>query len=200
MSTSSNPIVQASQATMTSGGFPPAGTVYEFINTDRNNALYFIDSNGNFSPVNDMGADCCACRITEKFMCSIGNALEMGLMTPTQYEVAVALGISVVATEVPTTSGGNTCTVSIGVLSAFVTSVTMTGKITTFTHPGTAQLGVTIAPVNGFPIVLWVSSNNTIATVDNLGLVNFLTSGTVTITVYSIQNPTKFDSTTIVVS
>lgn len=200
MTTSSNPVVQASEATMTAGGFPPAGTVYEFINTDKNNALYFIDSNGNFSPVNDMGADCCACRISEKYMDSISCALNSGLISALSYEQLVGAGFTVTATETPNAGGGNICTVSMGILNIPPSTLVMTSKITTLSILGTHQLGVTLTPVNAYPGLLWVSSNNSFATVDQTGFVKGISAGTATITVYSIANPLKTDSTTIVVS
>lgn len=200
MSTTTNPIVQSSEAGMTAGGLPPSGTVYEFINTDKGNSLWYLDSMGNFYALGLSSTDDCTCHIANKWLCGVNNALEMGLMTAGQYEAVIALGFNVTATQTPTSTGGNITSVTMGALSAQVTSVTMTGKVTTMTHPSTAQMGVTIAPINGYPLVLWVSSAPSIATVDQTGLVTTLTSGTVTITVYSVSNPTHFDSTTIVVS
>jgi len=200
MATSTNPIVQASEATMTSGGLPPSGTVYEFINTDKGNALWYLDSNGNFGALGLTESSDCACRLSNKFMCGINEALETGLMTAAQYEAIIALGFNVTVTNTPTSAGGNTYSIVMGSMSAAVSSVTMTSKITTLAIAATHQSGVTIAPINGFPNVVWISSNPGFATVDQTGLITGVSAGTVTISVYSVFFPTKFDTTTIVVS
>lgn len=199
MSTTSNPIVQASQATMLAGGLPPSGTVYEFINTDKGNALWYLDSLGNFYALGLNGADDCACHISEKWMCGINNALETGLMTPEEYQSITAMGLNVVAIETPNNLGGNTVSVSISSFSAPVTSVTMTSKVTTLAINASHQSGVTIAPFNGYPGVIWISSAPAIATVTQLGLIRGISAGSATITVYSSLFPFS-DSTTIVVS
>lgn len=69
-----------------------------------------------------------------------------------------------------------------------VTDVALTPDMATLSIGQTQQLAATIIPINATNIqVTWSSSDNTIATVDNNGLVTAVSAGTVTITVTTVD-------------
>lgn len=64
----------------------------------------------------------------------------------------------------------------------------------------TQQLVATITPANANQAVTWSSSNETIATVDNTGLVTAIAEGTATITAASVEDSTKFATCEVTVA
>lgn len=192
-------IPKASEVTMLAN-LPPAGFKYFFYDTDKNNNLYSIDSNGTVMFVALASQTDCRCCLAESWLAALNEALNDGQITGNEYNTAIALGFNATYT---TNTAGTIMTLSVGSFIAPVTSVTMTGAITstlTMSHTGTAQAGVTIAPINGNPEVIWVSSNAAKATVDQNGLITGVAAGTVTITVYSVSDPTKSSAITITVT
>ncbi|MBQ7654801.1 MAG: Ig-like domain-containing protein, partial [Clostridia bacterium] len=66
---------------------------------------------------------------------------------------------------------------------------------------GTVQLTAVITPANASnPAVTWTSSDTSIATVSNAGLVTGVTTGSVTITATSVDDNTVYDTVTVTIA
>lgn len=198
-------IIVASEATMLSN-IPTAGNVTLFINTDKNNVLYYISSDGVFHKYSDGDVssleECCSCEIAKKIMDSVACALRDGLITPEQLTAFVETGINVTTTEQTNAETGvKTCSVDVGPRQIGVLSLEINEPAPTLAADETYQLTLTFNPSNASNKgVVWVSSNPTVATVDQNGLVTGLTAGTATVYAYSTSNSNANDSLLITVS
>lgn len=181
----------ASEATMASN-LPAAGYKNLFYNTDDNEELYSIDSNGVIAEADD--AECCACEIAKKWMSGLTCSLEQGLISATDYQSAMAQGLNVVATEV-----NGTCTVTISAFGLPPTSVIISDSTATVAVLATKQLTANVVPGGADQRILWASGGLLYATVDQTGLVTGVATGTAIIYAYSIANPAKFAICTITV-
>jgi hypothetical protein len=200
----------ASEAAMLAS-LPVAGTVKLFINTDKNNVLYYIDSSGNirvYSYGETSLEDCCSCEIAKQWMDRVTCALNSGMITATDFGTLINSGLTVSATETtdPDT-GAKTCTVNVGPQNQ-PAQVAVTGLSITVPETAEAALGIgaslqvvaTITPPTAPQGIVWVSSDPTIALVTNTGLVVGISAGTATIYAFSAANPSYSDSVNIIVS
>lgn len=64
----------------------------------------------------------------------------------------------------------------------------------------TSQLVATVTPANANQAVIWSSSDQTIATVNNTGLVTAIAEGTATITAESVEDNTKIATCEVTVA
>lgn len=196
----------ASEATM-SASLPSAGNVTLFINTDKNNVLYYVNSDGEFfiysaSDTQNM-EDCCSCEIAKMWTKSVTCGLENGTLIAADFGTIMNQGLSVVTTETTDPDTGvKTCRVDVGPKTTTpVVSVTITGAADrTLTIGVTEQLAVTVLPSTAPQGVIWVSSNPAKAVVTQSGLVLGLAAGTTTVYAYSQADGTKFDAVNYTVS
>jgi hypothetical protein len=199
----------ASEATMLAS-LPAAGTVKLFINTDKNNVLYYIDSAGNirmYSYGDTSLEDCCSCEIAKQWMDRVTCALNSGMITATDFGTLINSGLTVSATETtdPET-GAKTCTVNVGPQTPAqiaVTGLSITVPATTEAALGigaSLQIVASITPPTAPQGIVWVSSDPTIALVTNTGLAVGISAGTATVYAFSAANPSYSDSVNIVVS
>lgn len=199
----------ASEAAMLAS-LPAAGTVKLFINTDKNNVLYYIDSSGNirvYSYGDTSLEDCCSCEIAKQWMDRITCALNSGMVTATEFGTFVNTGLTVSATETtdPET-GAKTCTVNVGpqtpaVVAVAGLSITVPETLETALGIGaTSQFVAVITPPTAPQGIVWVSSDPSVAIVTSTGLVIGISAGTATIYAYSAANPSYSDSVNVIVS
>ena len=121
---------------------------------------------------------------------SVATVDENGLVT--------AVGIGEATITVTTEDGQKTNTCLVFVDYADVTGVSISGNDSTTYRPGqTVDLDATVAPENANDEVTWSSSDESIATVDENGVVTFIKEGSVTITATSVQNTNKSASVTL---
>jgi hypothetical protein len=189
-------IPSESQAAMLAN-LPAAGQLNYFFNTDKGGNIWSVDSTGKFSFVAAVDDDCCTCKITDAWLCGLNEGLLSGNLTAAEYQTLLQSGLTINSTN----TGGGNCTIAVGLSNAPVVSVTMNGKITTMAARTNYQLTDTVSPSNAPQGVFWISSAPTIIAVDQTGKLfsNGTTSQMATITVYSIADPTKFDTTTITI-
>jgi len=190
-------IPSESQAAMLAN-LPAAGQLNYFFNTDKGGNIWSVDSTGKFSFVAAVDDDCCTCKITDAWLCGLNEGLLSGNLTAAEYQTLLQSGLTINSTN----TGGGNCTIAVGLSNAPVVSVTMLSKITTLAHGAAYQMASLVAPSNAPQGVLWISNNPTVVSVDQTGQVNGLGTSTLhaTITVYSISDPTKFDTTTITIT
>lgn len=198
-------ILVSSEASMLSS-LPSAGQVKMFINTDKNNILYYVDSNGNFFIYNANNTseleECCSCVIAKQWMDRITCAMKSGMITATEFGTFINSGLTVVATEsIDPDTGAKTCRVDIGPKTPVpVLSVDIIEKDQALAVGATQQLNVTVLPATAPQGVIWISSNPTKAIVGASGLVLAVAPGNVTIYAYSQSDGTKFDYCNFVIS
>lgn len=185
---------------------PAAGQVKMFINTDKNNILYYVNSDGQFFVYNANDAssleECCSCIIAKQWMDRITCALSSGMITATEFGTFINSGLTVIATEtIDAGTGAKTCRVDIGPKTDIpVTSVTIEGASERALLVGQSlQLVATVLPATAPQGVIWISSNPAKAVVSN-GLVLALATGTVVIYAYSSSDPTKLDIVNLTIS
>lgn len=192
-------IVIASEATMLIS-LPSSGNVTLFINTDKSNILYYVDSSGNFFTynANDASAleDCCACDIAKSWIKAINCALNSGLLTATEYGVIMEQGLTITSTETVNSSTGSiTRSVNVGPrinVDVAVSSIVLSGN-NSVSHTATTQMSAAILPLNATDQdLIWVSSDISIATISQTGLVTGVATGVVTIYAYSQSTPSVF--------
>lgn len=110
-------ILVSSEASMLSN-LPEVGNVTLFINTDKNNVLYYVTSDGVFHKYSDGDVsieECCSCEIAKKWNDAVACALKSGLIDSTQFNAIILQGLSVTTNEsTDPDTGVRTCTVSIG--------------------------------------------------------------------------------------
>lgn len=186
---------------------PSAGLVKMFINTDKNNILYYVNSDGEFFVynANDPSAleECCSCIIAKQWMDRITCALNSGMITATEFGTFINSGLTVVSTEtIDSVTGAKTCRVDIGPkTNVAVESVTISGEAERALVVGdTLQLSATVLPSTAPQGVIWISSNTAKAVVSQSGLVIALSTGNVVIYAYSASDGTKFDIVTLTIS
>ena len=195
----------SSEASMLAS-LPAAGLVKLFINTDKNNILYYVDSNGNFAVynANDTSAleECCSCIIAKQWMDRITCALVSGMIKATEFGTFINSGLTVISTEsIDPVTGSKTCRVDVGPKTPIpVESVTMTEKTASLNVGNTIQLHATVLPSIAPQGIIWVSSNPAKATVSNSGLVYGMSIGAVSIFAYSASDGSKFDACIMTVS
>lgn len=181
-----NPVPTYSQATMLTFTAPASGVLFFFYNTDHNGDLYSMDTAQNFYFVATNSTSECACEIVENWECALSTALKNGFMTPTQYQEAITKGISV-----RDVNG----TISVGPNFADVISLTVSPTIQAFLvpYPGSdeVQLVYTLLPTNADQRVVWTTTDASVCTVTQQGVIRAIASGTATITVISVADPTK---------
>lgn len=198
-------ILVSSEASMLLS-LPIAGQVKLFINTDKNNILYYVNSDGQFFIYNANNTseleECCSCIIAKQWMDRITCAMKSGMITATEFGTFINSGLTVTATEsVDPDTGVKTCRVDIGPKTNIeVTSVTIAEKDNTLTVGQTKQLTVAVLPSNAPQGVIWISANLSKAVVSQSGLVLAISAGNVVIYAYSAVDGTKFDVTTFVIS
>lgn len=198
-------ILVSSEASMLTS-LPSAGQVKMFINTDKNNILYYVDSNGNFFVYNANNVseleECCSCVIAKQWMDRITCAMKSGMITATEFGTFINSGLTVVATEsIDPDTGAKTCRVDIGPKTPVpVLSVDIVEKDQALAVGATQQLNVTVLPATAPQGVIWISSNPTKAIVGASGLVLAVAPGNVTIYAYSQSDGTKFDYCNFVIS
>lgn len=73
-----------------------------------------------------------------------------------------------------------------------VTGVTAPSSKTIYTVNKTAQIDATVSPANADQSVLWASSNENAATIDNTGKITMIRGGTSLLTVRSASDPHKY--------
>ena len=111
---------------------------------------------------------------------AVATVSSTGLVT------GIALGTATIT--VTTTDGGKTATSAITVSTIPVTGVSVSPTTATIATGATQQLTATIAPTNASNKNLtWTSSNTAVATVSTSGLVTGVATGTVTITVATVD-------------
>lgn len=196
-------ILVASEATMSSN-LPAVGNVTLFINTDKNNVLYYITSDGVIHKYSDGDVnleECCSCEIAKKWNDAVTCALNSGLLTATQFGDLISQGLSVSTTEsTDPNTGVRTCTVDIGPRNQAVLSLAIDQASQNLAALATLQLSTTILPATAPQGVIWISSDPTKATVSSTGLVTGIAAGPTTIYAYSMSNNAISDSIVITVT
>lgn len=186
---------------------PAAGQVKMFINTDKNNILYYVNSDGQFFVYNANDAssleECCSCIIAKQWMDRITCALNSGMITATEFGTFINSGLTVISTEtIDVETGTKTCRVDIGPKTDIpVVSVAIDGRIPEKINVGdTLQLTAIVLPATAPQGVIWISSNPLKAAVSSSGLVLAVSSGTVAIFAYSASDGSKFDVLNLTIS
>lgn len=196
MSLTFNPgeIPTESEAVMLAN-FPPAGQLFYFFNSDKGGNIYSIDSNGNIVFVANLKKDDCACCLSKAWLEALNEALNNGTITANQYNAAIGLGFTVNSIV----NGDGSYIFNVSSTLAFPTSITITPGSSTVAVSATLQLAINPTPALAYTGVIWVSSNPSHATVNQLGLVTGVATGTAVITAYSVLNGTITNSITITV-
>src|SRR6266480_1361381 len=126
-----------------------------------------------------------------------GNALSDRTVTWTSSNTSAAIvsptglvtGVVAGSAAITATSEGKSGTASITVTNVPVASVDVTPPTATVQAGQTVQLSATPKDINGLPLsgrtATWTSSNTSVATVSNAGLVSAVTPGSATITATS---------------
>lgn len=94
---------------------PAAGTVTLFIDSTNNNILSYMDETRAvfIYSQNDPGMEaCCACEITKEMSDKLMCAVTKGLISATEFQAIINIGIKVTATE-SIVDGVKTCSVAI---------------------------------------------------------------------------------------
>jgi hypothetical protein len=191
-----NPIPTYSEAQMLIM-LPPAGGLYFFYNSDKENNLYSVDNNGVFVFVSDKDDDNCNCCLAEKWLKGLTDALESGSITGEEYNAAIAQGFVASTTD----DGAGNSSVSIKTIYDAVTGVNIEEATKSIVGASTGQLHGHALPASADQRLLWISANPSVASVDQTGLVTTYASyTTVVITAYSVADPTKHDSCTVTVT
>lgn len=196
----------SSEAAMLSA-LPAAGTVKLFINTDKNNVLYYIDSNGEIKiySANDMSSleECCSCEIAKKWANAVTCALQTGMIKATEFGTIINQGFVVNSTEsIDPDTGAKTCTVEIGPKNAVPQSVPASIQLffdTDLKVGNSKNIFWYIFPLSANQNVTFSSSNNSILTVNSSGLVTGISVGTAIVTVTSVVNPSVSSTLSITV-
>lgn len=185
----------------------PAGQVTLFIDTDNNNILSYIDSDGVIKIYNSGNPsdleECCSCEIAKMWTKAVTCALQSGMLAADEFGTIINQGMSVTSTETTDPDTGvKTCTVNVGPQNTVpVVSVTITGETERAINIGeTLQLTATVLPATAPQGVVWISSNPLRAVVTQSGLVIGVAAGAVTIYAYSQVDGTKLDLVTVTVS
>lgn len=187
---------------------PAAGDVRFFINTDKNNVLYYVNSSGQFFvySANNSAAvlDSCTCELAKNWLESVTCAMKKGLIEVADFQSLIDSGLVVnsVSQTNPDT-GVITNTVTIGTNSTQPLPLTIT--LDPVSPLAIAVLGTqievaTVLPANASQDVIWVTSNPAIATVTQAGLVTGIAVGSAIITVYSAVKPSITATLTVNVS
>lgn len=199
-------ITISSEAAMLSS-LPSAGNVRLFINTDKGNVLYYVNSAGEFfiysaSDTQNMES-CCSCEIAKQWMDRITCAMKSGVIDATEFGTFIANGLTVSAVEsIDAETGVKTCTVNVGQQSATaVLSLTLAGLAERPLAIGeNTQLVPTILPTNAPQGVIYFSSNTAKAVVTQTGVVYGIAAGSATVYAYSQANGNVFDTVIFTVS
>lgn len=190
-------IPSESQAAMLAN-LPTAGQLNYFFNTDKGGNIWSVDSTGKFSFVAAVDDDCCTCKITAAWLCGLNEGLLSGNLTAAEYQSLLSQGLTINSVN----NGGGNCSIAVGLSNAPVVSVVMNNKITTMVGGAAGYMSATVNPSNAPQGVFWISSAPSVVSVTQTGEVNALGTSTqhAIITVYSIADPTKSDTTTITIS
>lgn len=114
----------------------------------------------------------------------IWSSSDPSIVSVTQEGALTAVGIGTATVTVTTEDGGYTGSCSVTVTGISVESVSLDKTSITIGKDGTAQLTATVLPANASnPAVTWESSDETIATVSEDGIVTGIKAGSATITV-----------------
>ena len=114
----------------------------------------------------------------------IWSSSDPSIVSVTQEGALTAVGIGTATVTVTTEDGGYTGSCSVTVTGISVESVSLDHTILTIAKDATAQLTATVLPENASnPSVTWSSSDETIATVSEDGIVTGIKAGSATITV-----------------
>ena len=114
----------------------------------------------------------------------IWSSSDPSIVSVTQEGALTAVGIGTATVTVTTEDGGYTGSCSVTVTGISVESVSLDHTILTIAKDATAQLTATVLPENASnPAVTWSSSDETIATVSEDGIVTGIKAGSATITV-----------------
>ena len=180
---------------------PPAGYRTLFINTDKNNVLYYKLPDGTFEPFtgdSDGSIDEIALAWTKALTC----ALDSGIITATEFNTAINQGITVnKTTSTDATTGTTSSTVTVGARNILLVSITLDSATFTGAVGATRQIVTTFDPTNVSDKGLtYVSSNLTKATVSATGLITNVASGSAIISVIPNADPSKAKIVTVTVS
>ena len=185
-----------SQAAMLAN-LPVAGQLNYFFNTNKHGDLWSIDSTWAFAFVASVSDDCCSCKLSESWLCSLNDALNSGTITAGQYQLMLAEGLNVNSVN----TGGGNCSITIGSLLAAPTAIAIAPATASISHSsGEVQLSITPTPSTAYSGVVWVSSDPTKAIVSQTGSVEGVSAGSVTITAYSILNGAVYATAAITVT
>ena len=118
----------------------------------------------------------------------IWSSSDPSVVSVTQEGVLTAVGIGTATITVTTEDGGHTSSCTVTVTGINVESVSLSHTTLEIAKDATAQLTATVLPENASnPAVTWESSDETIATVSENGLVTGIKAGTATITVTTMD-------------
>lgn len=183
---------------------PTTGYVELFYDSTNNNRLSYMDSSRNVvvlqggSGQNEETAG----DVQEQFWSSVTCALNSGMITAEQFSDIVNAGFNVSAGTVTDDAGNSTTTINSGAILVPIVSVTITPdpvpNIDLSSSP-TSDLSAAVLPVTANQTIIWVSSDPSVATVDNVGTVTGVSAGTATIYAYAAADLTKFDSVSVTV-
>ena len=180
---------------------PSAGYRTLFINTDKNNVLYYKLPDGTFEPFtgdSDGSIDEIALAWTKALTCALDN----GIITATEFNTAMNQGITVnKTTSTDADTGTTSSTVTVGARTIPLVSITI--DVATFTGAAAAthQIVSTFNPTNTTNTGLtYVSSDATKATVSATGLITNVATGTAIISVIPNADPSKAKIVTVTVS
>lgn len=176
---------------------PSAGYRTLFINTDKNNILYYKLPDGTFEPFNgdsDGNIDDIAAAWTNAVACSLSKSI----ITPEQFESIMAQGITVLKQSNTDSSGNTSNVISVGSRETVLNNITLNSYAVTLAPAGTHQIVTTFNPTNvSNQGLTYNSSNPAKATVSSTGLVTHVAAGTADIIVIPSADPSKFRVVTI---
>ena len=178
---------------------PAAGYRTLFVNTDKNNTLYYKLPDGSFEPATIGAGDIegIAGVWTEAVTC----AMKKGIITAEQFDTMMNQGITVTTNTTTDDDGNVTSTVSVGSRNIALVSITLDASTFTGAAAATHQIVTTFDPTNTTNKGLtYITSNAAKATVSSTGLITNVATGSAVITVIPNADPSKSKTVTVTIT
>ena len=181
----------------------PTGTVVYFFNTSDMGKLYYITDSGTYYPASQGMSDLVAGYVAETWIKNASCAMASGMITVAEYNSIINSGILVTTASTDDGDGNRTSTLSVSSKTSII-SVDITGDaiVDGITAGQTGQLVGSVLPSTAPQGLIWSSSDVSILTVTQTGLVTAVgtASQTATITAFSLVNPLIFKTVSILVN
>lgn len=171
---------------------PSAGYRTLFINTDKNNILYYKLPDGTFEPFtgdSDGNID----EIAEAWTRAVTCSLSKSIITPAEFEAIMAQGITVLKQNNTDSAGNTSNIISVGSRVTILNNITLDSYAVTLAPAGTHQVVVTFNPTTVSNQGLTYSSTSpSKATVSSTGLITYVATGSADIVVIPSADPSKY--------